>query len=695
MSSDEDAEIVQAFLEESRENLDSVDQDLVALEVNPTDAALLARVFRTIHTVKGTCGFLGFENLERITHAGESLLSALRAGDVVADAAITTTLLRLVDATRSTLDRIETTGTDADADYGDLVVALNAHLEIATEAPTAAPAPDTQPAPEQPEVVAAANTETSVRVDVAVLDKLMDLVGELVQARNQIGEMTGEDDDGPLAATYQQLHLATGELQEGVMRARLQPIGTVTSKFRRVVRDLALELGKQVHIDIEGEAVGVDRAVNEALAGPLLHLVRNAVDHGIEAPDVRAAAGKPAEGTIRIRAFHEGGRVHVEITDDGAGIDKERLVSQALAGGVVDETAAAAFTERDVFDLMFRPGLSTKREITSVSGRGVGLDVVRASLERFGGSVEVTSEFGHGCVFRLSVPLTLAIMPAVVTASGGERYTIPQVDVEEVLHLEAAQAAADVHTIEGARVLRLRGRLLPLVDLSEQLGGTPSARDRGVTIVMLCSAGKRYGLIVDEVGDMTEVVVKPLPSATCSVPAFAGVTILGDGRPSLILDVSGVASLAGVVSETDTAPADEEASLPDSGDDVLVAVGTDGGRLAVRLDAVRRLESFDTAAIEPMGAHDVVQYRDAILPLLYRGASERPVGGTVQTVVCETSIGLVGLVVARIEDIVAEGPLPVQPPSRAGVAASLIVEERVTELVDLEALVAAASLRSA
>jgi two-component system chemotaxis sensor kinase CheA len=709
MEPSDDVELVQAFLDESRENLDQLDLDLVALEENPTDKDRLARVFRAMHTIKGTCGFLGYFNLEKLTHAGENLLAAIRAGDLSLDAGVTTTLLRMVDAIRQILDRVETTGTDSGADHGAVIAAVDAHLSSEPAPVQLAGTSDLEP--DQAAVGGGVAGDTSVRVDVAVLDKLMDLVGELVQARNQMGDMVAADDEGPLALTYRQLRLATGELQDGVMRARLQPIGTVTGKFRRVVRDLAVTLGKQVHIDIDGEDVGVDKAVNEALAGPLLHLVRNAVDHGIEAPAERVTAGKPAEGHLRIRAYHEGGRVHVDISDDGRGIDRRRLVEKAVSTGLLSTERAAGLSVREVFDLMFLPGLSTKGDVTSLSGRGVGLDVVRSSLEHVGGAVEVTSEPGHGCTFYLSVPLTLAIMPAVVTWCAGERYTIPQVAVEEVLHLEAEEAAG-VQRIQGVGLHRLRGRLLPLVDLADVLGGAPTSAETGLTIVVVTTAGKRFGLVVGSVGDMTETVVKPLPVAIRSVPAFGGVTILGDGRPSLILDIAGVAALAGIVAGSadgaepapsgrtdDRAGGDPTAAKAADGEDsLLLAVDEGGGRVAVRLESVRRLEQFDAGSVERVGATDVVPYDGAILPLLRFGMLDgRPLAPflapRLQTVVCDSSVGLVGLVVKAIDDVVATPAATREAPSRRGVSASLVLEAGVTEVVDLEVLIDAAGLR--
>lgn len=710
MEPSDDVELVQAFLDESRENLDQVDLDLVALEENPADKDRLARVFRAMHTIKGTCGFLGYFSLEALTHAGENLLSAVRAGDLSLDAGVTTTLLQLVDAIRRILDQIETTGADGDAKHAGLIAAVDGHLSSEQETERVVEEAS-EPDPGQAAVAGGVAGDTSVRVDVAVLDKLMDLVGELVQARNQIGDVVAGDDEGPLALSYRQLRLATGELQDGVMRARLQPVGTVTGKFRRVVRDLAVTLGKQVHIEIDGEDVGVDKAVNEALAGPLLHLVRNGVDHGIETPAERTAAGKPAEGLLRIRAYHEGGRVHVEVSDDGRGIDRRRLVEKAVSTGLLSSDRAADLSVREVFDLMFLPGLSTKGDVTSLSGRGVGLDVVRSSLEHVGGTVEVTSEPGHGCTFHLSVPLTLAIMPAVVTWCAGERYTIPQVDVEEVLHLDAGEAAA-VQRIQGVGLHRLRGRLLPLVDLADAFSGQPSSGDAGLTIVVVTTAGKRFGLVVESVGDMTEAVVKPLPVAIRPIRAFGGVTILGDGRPSLILDIAGVAALAGIVagSAGDLDPTAASVDRPDrrgepdaqatpahSGESLLVAVDGGGSRIAVDLRSVRRLEQFDAGSVERIGATDVVPHDGAILPLLRFGMLDgRPVGemsaSRLQTVVCDSSVGLVGLVVKAIDDVVAAPAAPREAPGRRGVSACLILESGVTEVVDLEVLIADAGL---
>ena len=679
-------EIVEAFLEESRENLAQLDVDLVALEAHPSDPELLARVFRTIHTIKGTCGFLGYANLETLTHVGESLLGALRDGELVLDAAVTTALLRLVDAVRAALDRIDATQSEGEDAHTDLIAQLRTLLE---RDPIPPPPPVEQTVPvTEPEL--AAVSESSVRIDVAVLDRLMNLVGELVLARSRLAELDGGD-DGELAAPHRQLRTVTNELQAAVMQARLQPVGIVLGRLPRIARDLAAALDKRVRLEIEGQDVGVDKAVNEALRDPLLHLVRNAIDHGIEPPAERLAAGKPEEGVLHIRAYHESGMVHVEISDDGRGIDPEQLVARGIEAGIVED--ADELTQREVFELMFHPGLSTKTTVTNVSGRGVGMDVVRANLQQIGGSVEVRSEPGAGATFRLNVPLTLAIMSVLMIECGGERYAVPGVHVREIVQTD------ELNTVDGTRLHRLRGRLLPLAELSELLGGERS----GGVIVVTEVDGLRFGIVVDAVGDTTDAVVKPLTRATRDIGIFSAVMIPGDGRPSLILDLAGVADAAGV--EPDTGVDEDELTVElADGDDLLVAIAPDGGRVALRLRDVSRLEQLDDALVEHAGDVEMVQYRDALVPLLRvdrllperrserRAAADAPEDGLVRAVVCESSVGAIALVVHGIDDIAPEPVTPPQPASRAGVEACLVIDGRVAELLDIEALVAAARL---
>jgi two-component system chemotaxis sensor kinase CheA len=709
----EDEEILLAFCEESRENLDQMDRDLVDLEARGADKELLSRVFRTVHTLKGTCGFLGFTRLESVAHAGEDLLSALRDETLVLDAASATTLLRLVDAARTSLAQIESDGHEPPGEHLQLVVDLRSFLQLDGQPPgqpTGQPTGQSTgqplsppPPPTAAELRAPSSPEGSVRVDVAVLDRLMDLVGELVLARSRIGELAAIEGEGPLSASYRDLRVVAGDLQDSVMAARLQPVGTVTGKFPRIARDLATALGKQVVVRIEGESVGVDKAVNEALRDPLLHLVRNCLDHGIETPVDRLAAGKPAAGLLSIRACHEGGRVHVEVSDDGRGVDLAALSAKAVAQGVVSADDAQELTQAQVLDLMFHPGLSTREEVSSTSGRGVGMDVVRASVEQVGGSVEVTSTRGSGTMFEMNVPLTLAIMPVLVTACGGSRYAIPQVHLLEVLQLSPDQLATRVDVVGHARLLRLRGRLLPLVDLGERLAVT-AARTDGLVVVVVETDARRFGLVVDEVADTVDAVVKPLPALLRPIPVFAGTTILGDGRPALVVDVEGLAAAAGITSVS--IPLTGGAGAGGSGSplvdplllSLLLATAQDGGLVAVPVRQVRRLERFAVGRVERSGDTTVVQYGDELLPMLWiseilperrkehRGPQPVLTPTVLETAVCETRVGPVGFVVASIDDVVPEPPAVRQPAGRPGVQASVVVDGRVVELLDVDAL---------
>ncbi len=704
VASSEDAEIVEAFLEESAENLDQLDQDLVELEQRPSDPDLLARVFRTVHTIKGTSAFLGYGRLETIAHAGETLLGQLRDGSLTLNAEITTALLSLIDAFREILRRVASDGTEGESEYS----VVKAELErvtgnLGSHDPLPQDVVPTQDANSN-DPTAQPDTETSVRVSVEVLDTLMELTSELIVIRSQISEMDSAQDDGPLAATARQMAMITSKLQEGVMRARLQPVGVVVGKSRRIARDLATALGKSVRVEIEGETIGVDRAINEALRDPMLHLVRNAVDHGFESPDERSAAGKSPTGQLLIRVYHERGRVYVEVADDGRGIDPQKLVASAVVAGLLTQSQGEVLSDQEALELLFMPGLSTKDAVTNLSGRGVGMDVVRSNLQLIGGSIGVTSTPGMGTQFRMNVPLTLATMDTLAIWCGGQRYAIPLASVQEVIHVQAGDVTTVADDVDGTKIYRLRGHLLPAVELAQILKGPEESVQGNQVLVVLETEGKYFALIVPRVGETVEVVVSPLTHATRSVSIFTGVTILGNGQPSLILDVAGLAASAGitaVVTPEAYNPIVDIASLHSAG--LLVASAQDGGKLAFRLSGVARLERFPEDDIEQVGNRDVVQYRDAILPLIRlsevlpeRRAVARSQrvrdNGIADTVVCRTSAGEVGLVVGSIDDVVAEPLQEAQPTSRRGVLACIVLENRIAELIDVETLAADAGV---
>jgi two-component system chemotaxis sensor kinase CheA len=787
-------EIVQEFLVETNENLDQLDQDLIALEQTPDSRELLGSVFRTIHTVKGTTGFLGFGRLEDLSHAGENLLSDLRDGRLVLTRERTDVLLEVVDAIRGLLGAIEETGQEDERDLSDLIarIELLQHDDTAPGAPepaahapdavtasagpkktlvvppppdfaagTHAPTPDTEraaardpataapvtsappaapvtsaPAPSvqqaaaavppaarspegPPPAAAAAGTpadaphdsrhasERSVRVDVDLLDRIMRQVGELVLARNQISAHAGQSEDVGLHQTVQRLSMIVSELQEGVMKTRMQPVEQLWSKLPRVVRDLSSQFHKQVRLDMEGGETELDRSLLEAVKDPLTHLVRNAIDHGLETPETRSAHGKAPTGVLALRAYHEGGQVVLEVGDDGAGIEPSKIAARAVERGLVSAERIGAMSEREIVDLIFRPGFSTAEVVTNVSGRGVGMDVVRTNVERIGGTVDLLSTPGSGTTFRVKIPLTLAIVPALLVGCSNQRYAIPQANLLEMVQVRPDDAQSQLERIEGALVYRLRGKLLPLVHLSEILGftaggegaGEEGAEPRATSIVVVQADELLLGIVVDDVFGTEEIVVKPLGQHVKQIPVYAGATILGDGGVALILDVIGLASAAQVQEVSRTVAAAQaliEGEVDDLGERstfVLLRVGAER-RVAVPLASVSRLEEAAGTAIEQAGGRPVLQYRGELLPLVrldevldarLADAPRPDSADGVPIVVYSDGERHLGLVAAEILDIV-EGVFEVSSVGRgAAIIGSTVVNGRATDVLDVRA----------
>jgi two-component system chemotaxis sensor kinase CheA len=533
----------------------------------------------------------------------------------------------------------------------------------------------------------------------------MRLVGELVLTRNQLVRAVGVAADVGVSRTAQRLNLITSELQESVMKTRMQAIDHVWAKLPRVVRDLAGGCGKRVRLVMVGRDTELDRSLLEAVKDPLTHLVRNAVDHGVEAPGVRVAAGKAAEGTLTLRAYHEGGHVVVEVADDGAGIDPDRVARVAVERGVLGRDQLAGMDRREVLGLVFRPGFSTAATVTNVSGRGVGMDVVKTNIERIGGSVEVDSTVGVGTCWRLTIPLTLAIIQALTIQAGGQRYVIPQVAVHELVYLDG-QPGRQVEHAMGAPVYRLRGKLLPLVHLDRTLGLAPhpgelaGGRPGGVYVAVLQAEGRRFGLVVDRVLNTEEVVVKPLSARFKDLGVYAGATLLGDGAVALILDVAALARRAQLATPTDPTttpgePADPTtATATAAGRLLIAAVGP--RRMAIPLDLVTRLEEFPTHRIEHAGHRDVVQYRGHILPLIHARdlVGDPPTDHHPDTipVIVHTDHGhSVALAVDAILDIVETTDHPHPHPTDHPLLTATVIGHQVTDLLDVRAAIQAAN----
>jgi two-component system chemotaxis sensor kinase CheA len=705
----EEPDVIREFLIESYENLGRLDQDLVEIETNPQDKALLANIFRTFHTIKGTCGFLGFPVLEKITHQAENVLSQLRDGKRDLTPRLVTLILETVDAVRKVLASIEAGGSEGLDEFEVLTSKLRAALESPQESPaepeppavpaapisieSAASAVDSTPGAPAAEEESKSTTisDSNIRVGVGLLDKLMDLVGELVLARNQILQYNTEREDAALNATSQRLNLITTELQGGVMKTRMQPIGVVWNTLPRVVRDMAVSLGKQISLEMDGAETELDRTIIEAIKDPLVHLVRNACDHGIEHPDERTRTGKPAQGRLSLRAYHEGGQVNIEISDDGAGLDVARIKQKAVDKGILRAEQAEKLSEKEELNLIFLPGLSTAKAVTKISGRGVGMDVVKSNIEKIGGIVDVISRPGEGCTIKLKIPLTLAIIPGLVVTSGGERFVIPQVSLLELIRLDAEKQIEDVH---GTPVYRRRGTLLPVAYLNRVLGlNSPEGAD-AVNMVVLQAEDRQFGLMVDGINDTQEIVVKPLGKQLKGLTVYAGATIMGDGHIALILDVLGIGQCSGVLTdarEQVRATADQKSKGADGLQRLLLFRAGSFERLAVPLSLVARLEEFPQSSIEHAGGRQVVQYRERILPLVplatvleSEGHDQSFLADPVQVIVFNDGERSVGLVVDQILDVVEETITVRQKATRKGLMGSAVVGKQVSDFLDLE-----------
>ena len=691
-------DILREFLIESNENLNRLDSEITELEQRPKDKELLASVFRTIHTIKGTCGFLGFPLLERIAHQAENLLSLLRSGERQLSGRLVALLLECLDAVRKILASIEAAGKEGPDEYHGLVERLTAAVASPIEEPSAAAPVDSAPAEAEK---SSAASESAIRVDVGLLDKLMNLVGELVLARNQVLQFTTLEEDGALNATSQRLNLITTELQENVMKTRMQPIGVVWNKLPRLVRDTAHACGKLVRLDMDGAGTELDKTIIEAIKDPLTHLVRNCCDHGIEAPEARVSAGKATYGTVSLKAYHEGGQVNIEVADDGAGVDVARVKAKALEKGLIRPEQAERMSEHEALHLMFLPGFSTARTVTNVSGRGVGLDVVRCNIERIGGVVDVSSTAGKGTVIRLKIPLTLAIIPGLVVVSGGERFLIPQASLLELIRIEG-ESAGRIERVHGTPVYRRRGRLLPVAFLNQVLGLESMAERDVVNVVVLQSEDHQFGLVVDGIKDTQEIVVKPLGKQLKGLTVYAGATIMGDGRVALILDVLGIGQRSGVLADRETQNRAESQAAAVAGSEnqrMLLFRAGSFARLAVPLSLVARLEEFPQAAVERAGGRHVVQYRGGILTMVSLATVLEPEAPAdtaisrdpVQAIVFVDGERSLGIMVDQILDIVEESVSIRQSSKRLGLLGSAVVGKQVTDFLDVRSVIQAAA----
>ena len=722
-------DLLREFVTETNESLDVVDVELVRFEQDPNNALILNNIFRLVHTIKGTCGFLGLPRLEMLAHAAESLMGKFRDGLPATREAVTV-ILATIDRIKEILaalerNQAEPEGADADliADLerlADSVQAAAPHTAVAaTEQVLGRPlrpgevpleelerafreTPVDQPTPRKPKPESAEErpkTETakddeatkagaqSIRVTVDTIEQLMTMVSELVLTRNQLLEIVRRHDDSEFKAPLQRLSNVTAELQEGVMKTRMQPIGNAWQKFPRIIRDLCNDLGKEIELELQGAETELDRQVLDLIKDPLTHMLRNSADHGLETPSERRAAGKPPQGHIRLAAYHEGGQIIVQFSDDGRGLDTARIKAKAIAQGLISEADAEKLTDAQIHKFIFAPGFSTARTVTSVSGRGVGMDVVRSNIDQIGGTIDVKSVAGQGASFTIKIPLTLAIIAALIVDVAGNRFAIPQVAVVELVR---ARKGGDhrIERIKDTAVLRLRDKLLPLARLSRLLGIDGKDELEGGFIVVTQVGSQTFGIVVDGVFHTEEIVVKPMSSKLRDIPTFSGNTILGDGSVIMIVDPNGVARSFGstVVSQMATAeraqPQRQEKADADTTSLLMFRAGSSQPK-AVPLSLITRLEEIDARKIELSNGRHMVQYRGQLMPLVSMTEAGVKNEGAQPLLVFSDGQRSMALVVDEIVDIV-DDHLDIQVASATpGVLGSAVIKGSATEIIDV------------
>ncbi len=724
-------DLLREFVTETNESLDVVDVELVRFEQDPNNAKILDNIFRLVHTIKGTCGFLALPRLEALAHAAETLMGKFRDGLPATNEAVTL-ILATIDRIKEILESLERDQREPDGADDDLISDLERMVErIGSVAPPVAPQhavgtltpqvlerplrpgedslddlerafrePPVEPPPAKPTKPTPADApvkddETgkganqSIRVTVDTLEHLMTMVSELVLTRNQLIEIVRRHDDSEFKTPLQRLSNVTAELQEGVMKTRMQPIGNAWQKFPRIVRDLCNELGKHIDLEMQGAETELDRQVLDLIKDPLTHMVRNSADHGLETPEERRAAGKPEHGRIRLSAYHEGGHIIIQVADDGRGLSTERIKAKAVAQGLVSEAEIEKLSEAQIQKFIFAPGFSTAAKVTSVSGRGVGMDVVRNNIDQIGGTIDVKSVAGVGLSFTIKIPLTLAIVAALIVEAGGDRFAIPQLAVVELVRARSG-GEHRIERIKDTTVLRLRDKLLPLARLSRLLGAEPGAgHDVESGFIVVTQVGSQtFGIVVDGVFHTEEIVVKPMSSKLRHISMFSGNTILGDGAVIMIIDPNGVAQALGSTVTSQMAAAEAADGRPAASAEqttsLLVFRAGSTQLKAVPLALITRLEEIDARKIELSNGRHMVQYRDQLMPLVSMNEAVSVKGeGAQPLLVFSDGSRSMALVVDEIVDIV-EDRLDIQVTGdNAGVLGSAIIKGQATEIIDV------------
>ncbi len=741
-------DLISEFITETSEHLGQLDLELIKLEHDPSNAKILGNIFRLVHTIKGTCGFLGLPRLEAVAHSSENVLGKIRDGAIIVTPEAISLVLESLDAIKRIIDYLNSHESEPEGDDAHLIARLNAFAS--GSATTHAPEPEAiSPPVSEPSMpvvdtalleqaaadifsasqmastsfappalaseaaditrkaketaiaeglaadpllqgIASGISPQSIRVNLDVLDTLMQTVGELVLTRNQLLQMAKTKSDYALSSSLQQLSHITAELQEGIMKTRMQPVGNAWSKFPRLIRDLSRELGKKIDLRMTGEQTELDRQLIELIKDPLTHMVRNSADHGIELPADRRTSGKPEAGVITLSAFHAGGHIIIEIADDGRGLNIERIKQKVVENGLATPGQLASLSQQQIMQFIFRPGFSTAEKVTSVSGRGVGMDVVRSNIEKIGGTVELSSVYGKGSKFLIKIPLTLAIISVLIVEAANERFAIPQISVQEVLRI-GGNSGHIIESINNASVLRLREKLLPMVSLAGILGLPDSGLSAQTqSFVAVCKAGGySFGVVIDRVFDTEEIVVKPMSSALKHIGLYAGATIMGDGNVIMILDPNGLAHATGEADISGNSDAVEDIKQAIENTNLtkyLLFKAGAGAPKAVPLELVWRIEELDLSRSEMSGGASVLQYQGELMRLNTLPENDPamlPTQGKHHVVVFSYDRKLFGLVVDAIVDIVSADYEIREHTPRVGYLGSMIVRERATDVLDV------------
>lgn len=741
----EDQELLADFVVEANEHLADIENQFLAVEEGGSniDVDLVNEIFRGVHSIKGAAGFLGLTTMNDLAHSLENLLNMMRNLELIPTSAIVDTMLRAADSLKGLINDINNSN-DMDvsshiAEMDAIDAALKADKGKASEetpAPEAvvteesvavvaeeplpevaetplepvAPVPAAIPVASEPQAANPANEpkkspaiEASIRVSVGVLDKLMNLAGELVLSRNQLLQAIASESKNGLETISARLDQVTSELQESIMQTRMQQIGSVFGKFPRLVRDLSSTLGKHIELQIEGKETEVDKTIIEAIGDPLTHLVRNSVDHGVETPAIRVKNGKPEGGNLTLRAFYQAGKVRIEIEDDGAGINPEILKAKAIENGILTPERAEHMSDREAIRLIFAPGFSTAEKVTAVSGRGVGMDVVRTNIAKLGGTVDIESVIGSGTKIVVTLPLTLAIIPSLVVQVANDRFAIPQVNICELVRVRDSEKHLKLGKVKNAEVLRLRGSLLPLVRLEDSLGLASKKNETeeaildetntiGATNIIVVETGQtRLGLVVDSLHDSEEIVVKPLGVHSKNCHCLSGATILGDGHVALILDVTGIAMDENISVDEEMVDPDALDPNDEENDDLQAALlfrTHEDDRFAVSMDIVSRIERIRADQVADVGGQAILQYKETTLPLMRLedviSAKTPDDADRYYVIVFEIRGQEVGLLAPHLDDVRnIRTNFDVVTFKEPGVVGSIVLEEHTVRMVDL------------